>query len=192
MGGGGRSRILTAMDDGWRPTLISGVLRRSLMPHADERGELREAWRASWSRAVNAGAILQVNHTRTRAGALRGLHFHRRQTDFWVLLEGRAHIGLVDIRDMLDGGAATGQRAELELTVGDCVLIPNGVGHGLWALTDVSLLYLVDAEYDGTDEHGFAWDDPTAAVKWPAGTPALSERDRGALSLLEAVRRARG
>jgi dTDP-4-dehydrorhamnose 3,5-epimerase len=181
--------MLTAMDDGWRPTLVRGVLRRTLVPHADDRGTLREAWRSSWTSAAIDAPVAQVNHTLTRAGALRGLHFHRRQTDIWVVLDGRAHIGLVDIRDLLAGGLGAGQKVELELVGGECLLIPNGVAHGMWALTDVSLLYLVNAEYDGTDEHGFAWDDPTAAIQWPAGTPLLSDRDRSAPSLLDAVRR---
>ena len=37
--------------------------------------------------------------------------------------------------------------------------IPRRVAHGFLALTDVSLMYLVSNEYDGTDELGFAWDD---------------------------------
>src|SRR5687767_15711465 len=45
------------------------------------------------------------------------------------------------------------------LMAGDAVLIPPGVAHGLLALQDVKLLYLVSSEYDGTDENGFAWND---------------------------------
>ena len=52
-------------------------------------------------------------------------------------------------------------------------------------------------EYDGTDELGFAWDDPTAAVAWPPlpatpdGRPILSDRDRTNPSLAELVARLR-
>ena len=59
------------------------------------------------------------------------------------------------------------------------------------------LVYLVTNEYDGTDELGFAWDDPTAAVPWPAvtatpdGRPILSVRDRTNPSLPELVARLR-
>jgi dTDP-4-dehydrorhamnose 3,5-epimerase len=56
----------------------------------------------------------------------------------------------------------------------------------------VRLLYIVTAEYDGTDEHGFAWNDPTAGVAWPEGTPLLSERDRSAPSLPVALERLGG
>jgi dTDP-4-dehydrorhamnose 3,5-epimerase len=180
------------MDQGWQSTVIAGVVRRSLVSHADERGVLREAWRASWTADLGIGPIAQANHTATRAGALRGLHFHERQTDIWVVLEGDAHVGLVDIRPMVAGQPdAAPVPLSLELSSGDCLLIPIGVAHGLWALSDVRLLYIVTAEYDGHDEHGFAWDDAAAGVGWPDGTPLLSERDRSAPSLQIALERLR-
>lgn len=173
-------------------TAIEGVLRRTLERHEDERGVLRETWRASWTAELGVGLTVQANHTATRAGALRGLHFHQRQTDIWVMLGGDAVVGLVDIRPMLVGEpGATPTTLSLTVTSDDCLLIPPGVGHGLWSLRDVRLLYIVTAEYDGTDEHGFAWNDPTAGVHWPEGTPLLSDRDRAAPNLLEAVARLR-
>jgi dTDP-4-dehydrorhamnose 3,5-epimerase len=183
--------MLAAMDQAWQPTTLPGVMRRSLVPHTDPRGTLREAWRASWLADLGLARLAQANHTVSRAGALRGLHFHLRQTDIWVVLDGTGHVALVDIRDQLAGGHQPAPTLSIELASGDCLLIPAGVAHGLWALTDVSLLYLVTAEYDASDEHGFAWDDPTAGVDWPAGSPILSERDRSAPPLAESVTRAR-
>ncbi len=179
------------MDEGWQPTALPGVMRRTLVRHDDPRGTLREAWRASWLADLDLPALAQANHTISRAGALRGLHFHLRQTDIWVVLDGRAHVGLADIRDLLDGATDKAPTLSLELTSGDCLVIPVGVAHGLWALTDVSLLYLVTEEYDGSDEQGFAWNDLTAGVSWPGGDPVLSERDRSAPTMEEAIRRGR-
>jgi dTDP-4-dehydrorhamnose 3,5-epimerase len=77
------------------------------------------------------------------------------------------------------------------------VTIPPGVAHGFLALEALELVYLVSNEYDGSDEHGFAWDDATVAVPWPdvPGTahvrPVLSERDRSNPSLAELVARLR-
>ena len=45
--------------------------------------------------------------------------------------------------------------------------IPAGVAHGFLALEPLELLYLVTNEFDGSDELGFAWDDPAVAVPWP-------------------------
>jgi dTDP-4-dehydrorhamnose 3,5-epimerase-like enzyme len=56
----------------------------------------------------------------------------------------------------------------------------------------------VTNEFDGTDELGFAWDDPAVAVPWPQvpatpdGRPILSDRDRANPSLAELVAGLRG
>ena len=55
-----------------------------------------------------------------------------------------------------------------ELRADDWVTIPSGVAHGFLAMEPLQLLYLVTNAYDGSDELGFAWDDPDAAVPWPA------------------------
>ena len=66
---------------------------------------------------------------------------------------------------------------------------PIGVAHGFLALEPLQLVYLVTNEYDGTDELGFAWDDPAsrtclAGAPGHAGrAPILSERDRSNPSL---------
>jgi dTDP-4-dehydrorhamnose 3,5-epimerase-like enzyme len=71
------------------------------------------------------------------------------------------------------------------------------VAHGFLALETLALVYLVTAEYDDTDELGFAWDDPLAAVPWPVvpgqadGRPILSGRDRSNPSLADLVGRLR-
>ena len=77
------------------------------------------------------------------------------------------------------------------------VVIPTGIAHGFLALDPLQLIYLVTNEYDGSDELGFAWDDPAVAVDWPpvAGTadgrPILSERDGANPPLAELVVRMR-
>ena len=83
-----------------------------------------------------------------------------------MVTSGRAFVALVDLRPCLagDGRAVVVTR---ELDVDEWVVIPAGVAHGFLALELLDVLYLVTNEYDGTDELGFAWDDPTAAVPWP-------------------------
>jgi dTDP-4-dehydrorhamnose 3,5-epimerase len=58
------------------------------------------------------------------------------------------------------------------------VFIPCGVAHGFYAVTDVTLTYLVDNYYDGADEFGVAWNDPTLALAWDVEQPILSGRDQ--------------
>ena len=85
-----------------------------------------------------------------------------------------------------------------ELGADESVTIPVGVAHGFLAVEPLELLYLVTNEFDGSDELGFAWDDPAVGVPWPhvAGTadgrPILSGRDRSNPPLAELVARLRG
>ena len=110
---------------------------------------------------------------------LRGLHLHRRQLDHWIVLDGRLFTALVDVRPMLAGATAPIVET-VDLTEHATLTIPAGVAHGFLSRTPSHLLYLVTNEYDGTDELGFAWDDPLASVPWPGewSPPILSERDQ--------------
>jgi dTDP-4-dehydrorhamnose 3,5-epimerase len=139
----------------------------------------------------------QANLSNSAPGVLRGLHFHRRQLDYWVVADGRAWVALVDARPLLDGSGDRPIVETRELAADATVTIPAGVAHGFLALEQLSLVYLVTAEYDATDELGFAWDDPLAAVPWPdvpgqpKGRPILSGRDLRNPSLLALVERIR-
>ncbi|MDH4113619.1 MAG: dTDP-4-dehydrorhamnose 3,5-epimerase family protein, partial [Actinomycetota bacterium] len=56
----------------------------------DPRGAFTEVFRQEWF--PDAPAMVQSNLSRSRAGVLRGLHFHRQQADYWCLLEGTAFV----------------------------------------------------------------------------------------------------
>ena len=191
-------------DPGARTSQIPGVAWGSLTRPADERGSFRELWRASGPPALRApgagrpdAAFVQVNLSTSAPGVLRGLHVHRRQLDQWVVVTGRALVALVDVRPLLDGSAARPPVELREAPVDTTVTIPAGVAHGFLALEPLELVYLVTNEFDGSDELGFAWNDPTAAVPWPPapgstdGRPILSDRDRSNPSLEELVTRLR-
>ena len=171
----------------WRSTDIPGVMRRTVDMRPDVRGSFGEVWRASSTGPLGAAAFVQANISRSERGVVRGIHFHMRQKDMWLILEGRAHVCLVDLRERLAGESTPPLVDAQVYQPGDAVLIPEGVAHGFWALDPVSLLYLVTNEYDGTDEHGFAWNDPDVTAEWPAGVPTLSERDAAAPTLAEAI-----
>jgi dTDP-4-dehydrorhamnose 3,5-epimerase len=158
--------------------------------------------------STGGGSVRQANLSTSATGVLRGLHVHRRQDDYWVVLEGRSFVALVDLRPAIaaerpgtgEGGGPRQIRPVVavgELAADEWLAIPAGVAHGFLALAPLSLLYLVSAEYDGTDELGFAWDDPLVAVPWPPapgtpdGRPILSTRDGSAPSLTELLRRLR-
>jgi dTDP-4-dehydrorhamnose 3,5-epimerase len=171
---------------------------------ADSRGSFAEVWRDSALGAISerdAGLpdarFVQANLSRSAAGVLRGLHYHRRQLDYWTVLEGRALVALADVRPVLADTNARAIVETRELGAMENVFIPSGVAHGFLALEPLALLYLVTNEYDGSDELGFAWDDPEVGVPWPVvsgtpdGGPILSDRDRTNPSLRELVERLR-
>jgi dTDP-4-dehydrorhamnose 3,5-epimerase len=163
-------------------TDIPGVELRELTTFADDRGAFTETFRQAWLPGGEP-AVVQSNLSRSRAGVLRGMHFHRAQSDLWVVLEGTAFIALCDLRT---GSPERGTVASATFETANgltALLIPPGVAHGFCAVTDVALQYMVTAYYDGSDEHGFAWDDPDAAIRWPVAQPLLSDRDRSNPSL---------
>ncbi|UCC62390.1 MAG: dTDP-4-dehydrorhamnose 3,5-epimerase family protein, partial [Anaerolineae bacterium] len=57
------------------------------------------------------------------------------------------------------------------------IYVPIGIAHGFVALSEAILTYLVDNYYDGTDEHGVAWNDPDIDLPWGVANPRLSPRD---------------
>ena len=183
---------------------LTGVRYGSLNRIGDLRGSFAEIWRASTfgdlgieSAGLPDARFVQANLSSSAPGVLRGLHYHRRQLDYWIVVGGRALVALVDVRPVLADPAARAIVETRELGNGDSVTIPTGVAHGFLAIEPLSLLYLVTNEYDGSDELGFAWDDPAVGVPWPAvagtpdGRPILSDRDRSNPTLRELVERLR-
>lgn len=151
---------------------IPGAFVCSPQTHADSRGFFMEIFRED----LLGTRFVQANHSRSRAGVLRGLHWHRRQADAWYLVNGIAQAVLADLRTPCADPAVV----SVELAAGDprILYIPPGVAHGFLAVTDVDLIYWVSRYYDSTDEFGVAWDDPTLAAPWKHRAPVLSDRDR--------------
>ena len=173
---------------------MPGVTWGGIERHADERGSFRELWR----RSRLPEPFVQVNLSSSAQGVLRGLHLHQRQVDHWVVATGRAFVALVDVRPLLIGTGARPLVEARELAADRSVTIPPGVAHGFLALEPLEVIYLVSNEFDGTDELGFAWDDPAVAVPWPPvpgtpdGRPILSGRDQANPPLAELMARLRG
>jgi dTDP-4-dehydrorhamnose 3,5-epimerase len=119
------------------------------------------------------------------------MHFHERQSDLWIVLEGRSAVALTDLRPAIRDPSATTSSDNLEMEAGSALFIPEGVAHGFLALDRLALLYLVTNEYDGSDEHGFAWNDAAAGIDWPIDAPIVSDRDRSNPPLADAIADAR-
>lgn len=155
----------------------------TLEAHTDDRGSVAEVFRNEWFPEVPD--FVQGNVSRSKAGVMRGLHYHLGQADLWVPIAGEVTIGLVDLRP---GSPTERHHLTFDAGQGIALYIPAGVAHGFYAHSDVTLLYLVDRTFDGgADEHGFHPFDPVAAIEWPVEDPQLSDRDRLGPSLEDAM-----
>lgn len=151
---------------------IPGIELTPLHRHTDKRGGFVEVARSSHHHTP----LVQANHSQSKAGVLRGLHYHRRQSDLWYVVAGRAQAGLVDLRDRR-GESLVCETLILDGETPASLYIPPGIAHGFLALTDLHLVYWVTHEYDGSDEYGVAYDDPRLALEWSITNPIVSERD---------------
>ena len=153
---------------------IQGVYFVEPESFEDDRGRFTEIFRREW--IPNAREMLQVNRSESRAGVLRGMHYHLFQADFWYLTAGRAFVALFDFRAASKTPEAL-QTFEVSAADNLGIYIPPGVAHGFFSLEDATLLYMVDQYFDGTDELGIYFADPSLGIEWPDAEPIVSERD---------------
>jgi dTDP-4-dehydrorhamnose 3,5-epimerase len=155
--------------------VIDGVVRIPLRRFEDERGWFMELRRES----ALPNPTVQTNVSYSRAGTIRGLHYHERgQDDLFACLRGTARVVVLD--------RASGEVFTED--IGDdnpvAIYIPGRHAHGFEALTDLLFCYHVTEEYDAADpdEHAVRWDDPRVRDVWSTTSPILSERDLSAAS----------
>lgn len=163
-----------------RDAPIDGVRIVKLRKFRDERGWFCELRRESWYAELSGGrASCQTNMSFSKAGVIRGLHWHKRgQDDLFFCPVGHARVVLFDRRE---GSRTEGVAWSVEIDQDNClaVYIPGQVAHGFEALTDLVFCYHVTEEYDPADpdEQNLAWDDPRVVHLWSTTTPTLSARD---------------
>ena len=147
--------------------------------HADDRGVFTEMFRGEWETVVTP---VQWNIVRSQAGVLRGVHVHLRHGDYLVVVQGRAFVGLRDLRE----GSPTFGLAALVETSGDrlqALSIPPGVAHGFYFHEPSIHVYAVTHYWDPADELGCNWADPALEIPWPVKEAAVSPRDADAQPL---------
>ena len=172
---------------------LDGLLLVQLDVHGDERGFFVERFNLDRFREAGLPAdFVQDNHSRSRPGVVRGLHFQHTpaQGKLVGVTRGRIFDAVVDIRP---GSATYGQTCTAELSDmnGRLLWVPHGFAHGFAVLdhTPADLLYKVDAPYNAAGEGGILWNDPRLAIDWPVTDPIVSARDQ-AMPTLAAYERA--
>jgi len=154
--------------------------------HHDDRGFFMEVYRADQFRDLGLPSeFVQDNHSFSRKGVVRGLHFQ------WEPLMGKlmrvsrgsAFLVAVDIRK---GSPTLGQWFGLEASAENMkqVWAPAGFARGFCALTDeVEVQYKCTGIFNDRAESAIRWDDPDVGVEWPLKEVRLSDKDRNAHSL---------
>jgi dTDP-4-dehydrorhamnose 3,5-epimerase len=160
----------------------------------DERGHFYEAFNAAKLEALGIDpSVVQMNHSFSKRGVLRGLHFQLppyEQTKLVRCVSGRLYDAVVDIRK---GSPTYGKSFGIELSAGNrkMLFVPKGFAHGFCAITDCELLYAVGGgKYHKDSEGGLRWDCRHSAIAWPVeafegGIPNANERDLTFPSLKE-------
>lgn len=137
--------------------------------------------------------FVQDNHSCSRKGVLRGLHYQlspRAQGKLVRVVKGSVFDVAVDIRA---GSPTFGKWVGVELTAGNGrqLWIPEGFAHGFLALEDdTHFLYKTTDIYSKAHERSVRWNDVEIGIMWPLNglTPLLTAKDSEAplLSELEA------
>jgi dTDP-4-dehydrorhamnose 3,5-epimerase len=166
------------------PTALPGVLILEPTVFRDERGFFLESFnQRSFDQAVGRHVeFVQDNHSCSRRGVLRGLHYQlapHAQGKLVRVVRGSAYDVAVDLRrDSPTFARWVG--VTLDAQEQRQLWIPAGFAHGFLALEDdTHFLYKTTDFYARECERAIAWNDPTIAIDWPqpVAAPLLAEKD---------------
>jgi dTDP-4-dehydrorhamnose 3,5-epimerase len=171
------------------PTRLDGLVLLAPAVHGDERGFFMETWRAdTWQVEGVPAAFVQDNHSRSRRGTLRGIHFQTDPGQGKLVRVARGCV-LDVVVDLRRGSPTFGEWEAIELDDrhGAQLWIPVGFGHGFCVLSEVAdFVYKCTSYYDPATEAGIRFDDPDVGIGWPDDVELLySERDRSAPALAD-------
>ena len=155
---------------------IDGVEFRPLDMRPDHRGSFTEVFQQHWGTCITP-VQWSVVHSHTRV--FRGVHLHRRHDEYFAVLQGRATVGLRDLRPWSPtrGAWAMYELSGIELA---CVTFPLGILHG-WYFHEESIHLQAVSEayidYGKDDNWGCVWSDPALEIPWPfTDEPVITAR----------------
>ncbi|MBX2807995.1 MAG: dTDP-4-dehydrorhamnose 3,5-epimerase [Cellvibrionaceae bacterium] len=168
-------------------TALPGVVIIEPKVFGDERGFFLESFQKQ-RYADKLGIALdfvQDNHSRSRRGVLRGLHFQRTkpQGKLVRVVSGEVYDVAVDINP---DSSSYGQYAAVHLSAENKrqFWVPPGYAHGFVVLSDTAdFEYKCTDYYDPDDEGSLMWNDPEVGIPWPIDNPQLSAKDSAAPAL---------
>jgi dTDP-4-dehydrorhamnose 3,5-epimerase len=159
----------------------------------DERGFFMETYKKGDFEEVGIkGEFIQDNHSKSKYGVLRGLHFQKEpyaQAKIIRCVRGVIYDVAVDLRS---GSQTFGKYVGVNLSEDNKyqLYIPRGYAHGFLVLSEnAEVVYKVDNVYAPDYEGGLVWNDPYVDIQWPNDNPVLSEKDKRWPTLKELSRK---
>ncbi len=170
-------------------TRLDGPILVRPVVHGDERGFFHEVYRRTVYESLGISEeFVQDNHSRSRRGIVRGMHFQVGEGAAKLVRCARGAI-LDVVVDIRRGSPSFGEWEGFELTEENLhqLYCPIGFAHGFCVLSELAdVMYKQSAYFEDELERGISYRDPDVAIDWPAGlslTP--SARDEGAPLLRE-------
>ena len=162
---------------------LPGLKLVELKIYRDDRGFFTERFVESRFREFGIhGPFIQDNHSRSKPGVIRGLHYqvNPSQGKLVGVVRGKIWDVVVDLRQ---GSSTYGKWEGVELSDenGRLLWVPAGFAHGFCVLgnDDADVMYKVNAPYSPSTEGGIRFDDSDLKIAWPVlGTETVSPKDR--------------
>ncbi len=161
-------------------TNLAGVVVITPTVFTDERGYFIETFNARDMEAAGLpNHFVQDNHSYSKHGVLRGLHYQYPQWQGKLVrvVSGEVFDVVVDIRrDSPKYGAWVG--AVLSAENNKQLYVPPGFAHGFCVTSDAAdVLYKVTKLYVPEQDNCLIWNDPDLGIDWPVADPIVSPKD---------------
>ncbi len=162
-------------------TGIPGLIVIEPKAFGDARGFFLETYAENrYHEAGVTAHFVQANHSRSRRGVLRGLHYQLVQPQGKLVSVARGSVYDVAV-DIRVGSPTFGKSygVVLDDETHRQMYVPPGFAHGFVVLSEeCDFLYQVTNYYHPASEQGIAWDDPALGIEWPISDVLLSDKDR--------------
>lgn len=165
----------------YQPLAIPDVKLITPKVFGDERGFFMETFRQSeFVQHCGNYQFVQDNHSSSRQGILRGLHFQHQKPQGKLVRVTKGEVFDVAV-DMRQSSPTFGQwvGAYLNESNKQMLWVPPGFAHGFYVTSDMAeFQYKCTDYYAPGDEYSLLWNDPTVGIQWPEGVnPQLSQKD---------------
>ena len=174
------------------PTDIADVKIIEPRVFGDERGFFMETFRDDWFRAQCADVtFVQDNHSKSRQGILRGLHYQLEKTQGKLVRVTEGEVFDVAV-DMRKNSQTFGKWIGTILSSNNNrqLWVPAGFAHGFYVTSEsAEFVYKCTDYYHPDSEVSVRYDDPDIGINWPlvnGQAPSLSGKDEDGLAFKNA------